>query len=77
VARFFLDAYCSTTVIKLDDAIGFGSADLVSKDCRTSARGHSLTKNTLQAASVEYVVAEHQSDGSIADKLSADQEGLR
>ena len=72
--RLFLDAQCMACGVEFHDTIALRIRDLVGED---DAALRILAVGELAAEAVEDIIAEHQRDAVVSNKLLANQKGLR
>ena len=79
VGRFLFDGEAVAGLVEFGDAVAFGVGYPVAEDGGFPPRGvgDGLLEHRGEAAAVEDVVAEDETDTVVADELLADDEGLR
>ena len=75
--RFFLECWWLALPVEGQRPRNVPDLDLVGKHGRAMGAGCCALKDLRQSMSIENVVAEDQRNAIVADKVLADQEGLR
>ena len=77
--RLFLDAHAAPFCVELHHAVALGVVHAIAEHGGLGVflrRLHRCTQNVAEVAAVEDVVAQHEANAVIADKLFADDKGL-